>query len=490
MLWTFPKPDAVTMLMLDATWTGILAISLIVYLILLLVIGGLASRRAGDSAEEFLLAGRTVPMPMAVVTLLATWFGAGVMLTVTDEVAAEGLFAATMDPLGVGLCLFLAGACLARPLWSMGILTVCDFYARRFDGTTEKLAALILVPSYFGWIAVQFLALASLLQLFFGLDLAWGVLVTMIAGTGYTMLGGFRAVVWTDIFQLGLVLIGLVWLAAMTLAEVGWEQTQLALVHSVPTQTNWKEVVLLLDLLVVGCLGNLPAQDLIQRFLCVRSAGAAASACYWAGAGYMLFGVFPIFMGVVAVYVLPETQTKVVMGIAGKLMSGPVMVVFVLAVVSAVLSTIDGAILSPASVLAQNLLPARVRERFGNVTVNRCAVLAVALFSLATAYSGASAYGLLEQAYSLMLVGLLVPLLGGLWLPRRPPLAAIASILVGTAVWLPHLFLEEPDWLAGPWLAPAGVHLPVNLSATLCSALAFLLVGKNRESIGDAAGTA
>jgi solute:Na+ symporter, SSS family len=465
--------------MLDSTWTIILAVSLSVYLLLLLGLGALASRRASDSAEEFLLAGRSLPMPMAVITLLATWFGAGVMLTVTDEVAVSGLAAATMDPVGVGLCLFVAGWCLARPLWNMGILTVCDFYARRFNVATEKLAAVILVPSYFGWIAVQFLALARLLELFFGLDLAWGVFLTMVAGTGYTMLGGLRAVVWTDIFQLGLVLIGVVWLAAMVVAEVGWVETQVAVGNAIVWPAEWKEVVLLLDLLVVGCLGNLPAQDLVQRFLCVRSATAASRACYWAGAGYLMFGAFPIFMGVVAAQILPESQSQVVMGIARKLMSGPVMVVFLLAVVSAVLSTIDGAILSPASVLAQNLVPAPVRERFGTVTVNRWAVLLVALCSLATAYSGSSAYELLEEAYSLMLVGLLVPLLGGLWLPRRPPVAAMASMVVGTAVWLPHLFLEESDWLAGPWLEPLGLHIPMNIAATSCSALAFLLVGKD-----------
>jgi Na+/proline symporter len=474
--------------MLDPTWTMILAFSLVVYMMILIGIGGWAARQANDSAEEFLLAGRNLPVPMAVITLLATWFGAGVMLTVTDEVAASGLPAATMDPLGVGLCLFVAGWWLARPLWNMGILTVCDYYARRFDVVTEKLAAVILVPSYFGWIAVQFLAIARLLELFFGLDMAWGVFLAMAAGTGYTMLGGLRAVVWTDFFQLGFVLIGVVWLAVLTFLEVGWEQTQVAFRNATVFQPQWKEVVLLLDLLVVGCLGNLPAQDLVQRFLCVRSAAGASRACYWASAGYILFGLFPIFMGVMSAHVLPESQTQVVMGIAAKLMTGPVMIVFVLAVVSAVLSTIDGAILSPASVLAQNIVSASVRARFGTVTVNRLAVLLIALFSLATAYSGTSAFELLEEAYSLMLVGLLVPLLGGLWLPRRPPSAAIAAMLVGTAVWVPHLFLEESDWLAQPWLDPMGVHLPLNITATACSACAFLFVGKNLDPTRSQAG--
>jgi Na+/proline symporter len=467
--------------MLTEFWTTVLAISLVVYLAVLVGIGFWSSGRASDSAEEYLLAGRSLPLPMAVITLLATWFGAGVMLTVTDEVAAQGLGAAALDPLGVSLCLVLAGWWIARPLWSMGILTVCDYYARRFHPSVEKLAALILIPSYFGWIAVQFIAVARLLELFFGLDLNVGIFLVMLAGTVYTMLGGLRAVVLTDVAQLGLVLVGVVWLAILTLGEVGWERTQSAVSQAVWVGRPWNEAVLLIELLAIGSLGNLPAQDLVQRFLCVRSAQAASRACYLAGFGYAMFGLFPVVMGLVATHVLPESQTQVVMSIAGKLMNGPVMVIFILAVISAVLSTIDGAILSPAGVMAQNLLPASLRQRWGTVTLNRICVVFVAAMSLIVAYSGASAYELLEDAYALMLVGLFVPLVGGLWLPRRPTVAAFAAMLTGTGLWLPHLYWSESDWFAQPWLEPWGIFLPLNLWITLCATAAFCLVGRDRE---------
>jgi Na+/proline symporter len=278
-----------------------------------------------------------------------------------------------------------------------------------------------------------------------------------------------------------------VYLAVAVVGEVGWVQTQVTLQAAVTEPRGWGEVILMLDLLVVGALGNLPAQDLIQRFLCVRSAPAARRACFWAAGGYLVFGLFPIGMGLLATHVLPDTSTGVVMGIANKLLLGPWMVIFVLAVVSAVLSTIDGAILSPAGVLAQNLLPAGVRERWGTVPVNRAAVVLVALCSLATAFSGKAAYSLLEEAYSLMLVGLLVPLLGGLWFPRRPPSAAIASMLVGTGLWLPHLWLDEPEWLGQPWLQPLGLHLPLNLTITAIAAATFFVVGRNRPAAPSSA---
>lgn len=461
--------------MLTEFWTWALAISLCVYLIVLLGIGFWASKAAGTSTEEYLLAGRALPLPLAVITLLATWFGAGVMLTVTDEVAAEGLQAAALDPLGVALCLVLAGAWLARPLWQMKIFTICDYYARRYGVWTEKLAAVILIPSYFGWVAVQFIAVANLLNWAFGLDLTLGIWITMVAGTVYTMLGGFRAVVMTDVFQLSLVLIGVVWLGAATIAQVGWTDSQAAVTKAVSQPTDWKTLVMVLELLVIGSLGNLPAQDLVQRFLCVRTARAAQWSCYLAGAGYLLFGIFPILLGLLATHVLETPDERIVMNIAGHLMSGPVLVVFILAVISAVLSTIDGAILSPASVMAQNLVPETWRQYWGPVVVNRFSVGLVAGLSLLTAMSGQEAYDLLQEAYSLMLVGLLVPLLGGIWLPRKCQAAALSSMAVGTLLWLGHFLWEPSDWFFGTWLSPLGIFLPMNITVTGLAALIFVV---------------
>ena len=44
---------------------------------------------------------------MASATLLATWFGAGTLLTSTDEMAAEGFRVVALEPLGSGLCLMV-----------------------------------------------------------------------------------------------------------------------------------------------------------------------------------------------------------------------------------------------------------------------------------------------------------------------------------------------------------------------------------------------
>ena len=110
------------------TW-WLLTIATLVYLAVMYFIAFLAQRRI-TSPEEFLLAGRRLPLSLAWMTLLATWFGAGTLLTVADEVRHEGLQAATLDPLGAGCCLLFVAGFVAAPMWRMQIATVADFSHR------------------------------------------------------------------------------------------------------------------------------------------------------------------------------------------------------------------------------------------------------------------------------------------------------------------------------------------------------------------------
>ena len=126
---------------------------------------GFWARGRTETSEDYLVAGRRLGIPLATATLFATWFGAGTLLVATQEVRVEGLRAAALDPLGAGVCLIVAGAFFAAPLWRMKLLTIVDFYRVRFGPRAEKLAAVLMVPGYFGWIAAQFVALASVLQL-------------------------------------------------------------------------------------------------------------------------------------------------------------------------------------------------------------------------------------------------------------------------------------------------------------------------------------
>ena len=109
----------------------ILGVTIGIYLVLIFALAILARRRI-KTEEDYIVAGRRLPLSLATATLLATWFGAGTLLTATDEIRAEGLRVTALEPYGAGLCLVLAGLFFAKPLWEMKLCTVSDLYRNKF----------------------------------------------------------------------------------------------------------------------------------------------------------------------------------------------------------------------------------------------------------------------------------------------------------------------------------------------------------------------
>lgn len=471
---------------LDPALTALLAAAMLLYTAALFALSFWARGRIHDT-EDYLVAGRRLSLPLSTATLFATWFGAGTLLAASDAVRAEGVRAAALDPWGAGACLVIAGLFLAGPLWRMKLLTVADFFGRRFGPRAETLSALLMIPGYFGWIAAQFVALGSMLQLFFGMELHLAILLVAAVGTGYTLVGGMWSVTLTDALQMALLCLGLVVLAVAVAGELGGpvagvarvlRETPARLLEPVPVE-GLEPLLSWLGLFCAGALGNLPGQDLLQRVFSARSASVAKAACVSAGVLYLAVGALPVFLALASNLLAPErADTAILPALAGLFLEPWLAVAFVVVIMSAVLSTIDSAILAPASVLAQNLL-GRGRPERSTLRLDHVAVLVVAGASLALAFLGEDAYSLLEAAYELGLVSLLVPLALGLRSQRGGEGAALASMGVGTGLWALHLALGW-EWFAGPLLRGAGVTLPVGLSCAACAVAAYLVVPSRR----------
>ena len=461
--------------------------ALVVYVAAMFAIGFWARGRIHDT-EDYLVAGRRLPVWLAGPTLFATWFGAGTLLTATDEIRADGLVKAALDPFGAGLCLLLAGWFYAKPLWRMRLLTLPDFFRRRFGPRAELVCSAIMVPGYFGWIAAQFVALAGILDLFFGVPIGIGVLLVALVGMGYTLLGGMWSVTLTDCVQMVFVILGLVLVTIAVLAELGggsagagWarflSETPPDMLDAVPTD-SMAQFVGWLGVLAAGSLGNIPGQDLTQRFFAAKSERVAARACWYAGIAYLVIGCLPPLIGLAANLLVPDAPRQSIVPLVARLVLDPwLMLLFVLAVSSAVLSTIDSGILAPSSVLAQNLLARIPRQRVSSLGLNRISVVLVTAGSLVLAYVGENAYELLESAYEVGLVALVVPLTMGLYgRAGGGERAALASMVLATAVWLPHLAMGWDSFLA-PLTASWWVPPPTGLTCAALGLAAYLAAG-------------
>lgn len=460
------------------------AIALLLFVALMYVVGFAAQRRIVDE-EDFLVAGRRLPLPMASATLLATWFGAGTILSAADEVRRSGLQAIALEPLGSGVCLLIAGFFFAAPLWKMRLYTLCDFFAIRFGRKAELLSGWIMVPSYFGWIAAQFQALAAMLELLFGIPTRVGLVVVAIVGSGYTLLGGMWSVTLTDAVQIVFVLGGLVLLTGSTLGTLGdgnmlnglerlVSETPPEMLQIVP-RDDMVAIFSWIGVFCIAALGNIPGQDLMQRIFAAKSPSVAKKACWLSGGAYILFGLAPVTMALASRLILPDHLNQAILPALSQTLMNPfISMIFLLTLVAAVLSTIDSAILSPSTVISQNLLSRVAPRRFSPISMARIAILFVTVASLLVSYAGESAYSLLEDAYALTLAGLFVPLTFGLYGKKSPSASALASMITGSGVWFLHLILGWESFLE-PVFEPYSVELPTALLSAGFGLIAYLI---------------
>ena len=160
---------------------------------------------------------------------------------------------------------------------------------------------------------------------------------------------------------------------------------------------------------------------------------------------YLLFGMIPVTLGLASLVTHPNASIDPVGFLAGEYLSTGMLVVFVVAVVSMVVSTATSAVLAPATILGHNLL-ARVPAFAGRPLFrDRLCVVLVSLGGIALAMWGKSLMELLDVALSIQLVALFVPVLMGIYGRPRGPLPAVLSMLMGFVAWLVAFAIEHLD---------------------------------------------
>src|SRR4051794_38574976 len=113
----------------------------IAYWIISVGIGLWAARRV-HSAKDFAIAGRHLPFHIVTATVFATWFGSETVLGIPSVFLKDGLHGVVADPFGAALCLVMVGVFFAAPLYKMNLLTIGDYYRKRFGRTAETLTTI------------------------------------------------------------------------------------------------------------------------------------------------------------------------------------------------------------------------------------------------------------------------------------------------------------------------------------------------------------
>src|SRR4051812_43488731 len=183
--------------------------SVIVYLLVTIGIGLWAAQRVHNS-KDYLVAGRSLPLYMNTATVFATWFGAETVLSVSATFAKDGLSGIVADPFGSSFCLLFVALFFARAFYRMDLLTIGDFYRKRYNKPVEVITSVAITASYLGWTSAQMTALGLAFSVLSGgmLSLNEGIVLGSVVVLGYTIWGGMWSVAFTDLFQSVMIIAG------------------------------------------------------------------------------------------------------------------------------------------------------------------------------------------------------------------------------------------------------------------------------------------
>ena len=468
-----------------------------VYILVMLGVGVYFMRRNTD-AEDYYLAGRSMGSLHIGLSVVATDVGGGFSIGLGGLGFAMGISGSWM--LLTGLIGAWTSAVLLIPrVRKLGVehrfYTLPEFFGHHYGRRVALLAGVISAVGYLGFTSSQILAGAKLASASFeGLSLETALLVMGCIVVVYTVMGGLKAVIYTDTIQWAVLMVGLCGvgipvayfavggLEAMrstlppeffSLGNVGWARL-----------VNW--MVTIVPIWYVG-------MTLYQRIYASRSEADAKRAWFVAGLfEYPVMAFMGVLLGLMARVAadqgmfaslgfgdvsaldsemgLPLLLRRVLpVGLKGLMVS---------AYFSAIMSTADSCLMASSGNVTTDIL-----DRF--LPFDATSPRAVRLSQIVTLVLGAAALVLASKmenvlqlmlySYAFMVSGLFVPVVGVLTGHTGSRLGAFLAMLLGGATTSGLAALEEARALALP------LGLDANIFGITVSALVFVALGRRRE---------
>jgi len=432
---------------------------------------GLYAGRKVHNTGDFAVAGRHLPMPIVTATVFATWFGSETVLGIPATFLKEGLHGVVADPFGSSLCLILVGLLFAAPLYRLRLLTIGDYYRKRYGRGVEVFTTLAIVVSYLGWVGAQISALGLVFNILSAgaITKVGGMWIGSLTILIYTIFGGMWAVAVTDFLQMIVIVVGMLFIGAVAGDMAGGVGVVISHAAAAGKFDFWpaldvKEVIGFFAAWITMMLGSIPQQDVFQRVQSSKTERIAVWGSVLGGSLYFLFAFVPMFLAYTATLIDPDMVASLVNTDPQMILPRLVLekapffaqVMFFGALLSAIKSCASATLLAPSVTFSENILRPMLRHWTDRklLLVMRCVTFGfTVLVTLYAINSKASIFKMVENAYQVTLVGAFVPLACGVYWKRSTNQGALLSILLGVGTWITLLVFGAEDPVVPPQLA-------------------------------------
>jgi len=345
-------------------------------------------------------------------------------------------------------------------------LTFPQLFDHYYSTKVAFVAAIISAIGYAGFTSSQMLAGAKLASgTFVGLDNATALYIMGTVAVVYTVLGGLKAVIYTDTIQWTLLMFGLIFVGLpFAFIEIGgMEGIRQTVAPEMLSLTNiaWQDLVYwAVTIIPIWFVG----MTLYQRIYACKDEKTAKRAWYLAGVFEwpvmaflgVLLGLFArvaadqgmfLYLGAEDISDTdPETglpmllRTVLPVGFLGVMMA---------AYFSAILSTADSCLMASSGNVVTDIIGKFKKfnpDSTGFVRTSQIVTLIIGIFALLLAGMMENVLELMLDSYSFMVSGLFVPVIGALFWKKSTPAGAMTAMIVGgtTTIFLRYMNVDLP----------------------------------------------
>lgn len=344
-------------------------IVLIVYLGILVALA-LWSRRETHTLSGYYLAGKKLPYWVVAFSTNATGESGWLLLGLSGmgyAVGVQAYWVVVGEILGIAASWWIVARRIKKYGDETDSITVPDVLVAKFDDKWHLIrgvAVVIILVMVTAYVTAQMVASGKTLSSFLGMEYATGVIVGSIFIIGYTFVGGYKAVSYTDVVQGVLMLLGLIAVpAAAIFASGGWAEVQSnlmlqdpALVDMFAMSDSGKPVLIAIVSFVAIGLPFLGVPQLLIRFMSARDDVEIKKARIVSMSVMLIYTAGAVTAGVAGRALFPgledaETIFPVLSNnLFPEIISGMLLVV----VLSAIMSTVDSLLLLASSAVVRD----------------------------------------------------------------------------------------------------------------------------------------
>lgn len=438
-------------------------VAVILYLILMALIGVYFAKKSVKNSDDFMVAGRSLPLFVVMGTLLATFVGSGTVVGGASFIYQYGPFAAIFNLSG-GIVGAIILYFMASKIRQIEIYTVPDLLERRFGKTALYISSVIIIFAFVGITAYQFTGGAYVLQLTTGIPLEIGAIIMCALVIFLTVSGGLFSVAYTDALSAILIIIGFLFGVPFALNAVGgFEGLALSLPEMNKTWNGGLSFPQLLGFFLPLFLLVLGDQNMYQRFSAAKDPNVARKSTIGFFVGSVFVISLTIILATTSIVLFPDIKPDT--AILSLAIDGVPLVVGLLILCSAVafiITTATSYLLSASGNIVSDLIQRSSKSKLSESKLlwyNRVIVVILGVLAYVLGQFFPSVLAIQMYSYTMYGASLTPAILATVLWKNATKAGVISSMIVGgsaTMIW--EIGLDRPlDWNSVLFALPLSV---------------------------------